>query len=126
MSESSLTVPNLAGGHQGNLLNAAVRRDIADLNRLFLTHALDPVHRADSWFQLPESTLEQFERAPPEVLERAVSMPMALFELVMPEVGDAAEWRIGAVGDARTRPCAPPRWRLRRAQRDQPPRHRLW
>ena len=100
MSESSLTVPNIAGSHQGNLLNAAVRRDIADLNRLFLTHAMDPVHRADSWFQLPSATLQQFERAAPEALERAVSMPLALFELVVPEPGDTAEWRIGAVGDA--------------------------
>jgi hypothetical protein len=43
MSESKPTVPHAGGGHQGNLLNHAVRRDIADLNRLFLTHALDPV-----------------------------------------------------------------------------------
>lgn len=100
MSESSLTIPSIAGSHQGNLLNAAVRRDIADLNRLFLTHALDPAHRADSWFQLPPATLLQFERAPPDALERAVCMPLALFELVFPDPGDATDWRTGAVGDA--------------------------
>lgn len=100
MSESNVTVPNMAGSHQGNLLNAAVRRDIADLNRLFFTHAMNPVHRADSWFQLPAVALQQFECATPEVLERAVCMPMALFELVVPEPGDAADWRIDAVGDA--------------------------
>jgi hypothetical protein len=115
MSESSLTVSNIAGSHQGNLLNAAVRRDIADLNRLFLTHALDPVHRADSWFQLPAATLQRFERAPPEALERAVCMPVALFELVFPEPGDAADWRTGAVGDAARHPADHARGEIRRS-----------
>ena len=53
----------------------AVRRDIADLNRLFLTHALDPVHRADNWFQLPAPTVLRFEQAAPEALERAAWTP---------------------------------------------------
>ena len=115
MSESSLTVPNIAGSHQGNLLNAAVRRDIADLNRLFLIHAMDPVHGADSWFQLPAATLQLFERAAPEALERAVFMPMSLFELVVPEPGDAPEWRIGAVGDAERHPGDQARGEVRRS-----------
>jgi hypothetical protein len=115
MSESSLTVLNITGSHQGNLLNAAVRRDIADLNRLFLTHAMDPVHRADSWFQLPAATLQQFERAPPEAIERAVRMPVALFELVFPEPVDAADWRAGAVGDAERHSGDQARDEIRRA-----------
>ncbi|MDH4105812.1 MAG: hypothetical protein OEV39_06845, partial [Gammaproteobacteria bacterium] len=104
MSESHLTVPGLGGSHEGNLLNPAVRRDIADLNRLFLTHALDPVHRADSWFELPAATVQQFERAPPDALERAVCMPLTLFKLVLPDALDAADWRTGAVWDAERHP----------------------
>ena len=57
MTEPKLTPPNAAWPHQGNLLNPAVRRDIADLNRLFLAHALDPGHGADRWFQLPAATV---------------------------------------------------------------------
>ena len=104
MSESHLTVPGLGGSHEGNLLNPAVRRDIADLNRLFLTHALDPVHRADSRFELPAATVQQFERAPPDALERAVCMPLTLFKLVLPDALDAADWRTGAVWDAERHP----------------------
>jgi hypothetical protein len=115
MSESSLTAPSLAGSHQGNLLNSAVRRDIADLNRLFLNHALDPVHRGDSWFDLPAATVQQFERAPPDALERAVCMPIALFQLVLPDPGDAADWRMGAVGDAERHPGDHARGEIRRS-----------
>jgi hypothetical protein len=115
MSESSLTVPSLAGSHQGNLLNSAVRRDIADLNRLFLTHAMDPIHRADSWFELPVATVQRFERAPPEALERAVCMPIALFQLVLPDAGDAVDVRIGAVGDADRHPGDHARGEIRRS-----------
>ena len=99
MSDSKPSLPGIEGVHQGNLLNAAVRRDIADLNRLFLAHALDPVHRDDRWFHLPATTLRQFEQATPDALERAVAVPIALFELLLPDPGDAAAWP-GAVGDA--------------------------
>lgn len=90
MSEPKLPAPSHAGSHQGNLLNPAVRRDIADLNRLFLSHALDPVHRDDCWFQLPTATIQQFERAPPDALERAVGLPIALFELLLPDPDEPA------------------------------------
>lgn len=100
MSEQNLNAPSLNGTHQGNLLNAAVRRDIADLNRLFLSHALDPVHRDDPWFQLPAATIQQFERAPPEAVERAVAVPITLFELVVPQPGEPSVGHGGAVGDA--------------------------
>lgn len=115
MSESNLTVPSIIGTHQGNLLNAAVRRDIADLNRLFLSHAMDPIHRADCWFQLPAATIQQFERASPDALERAVCMPIALFELVLPDPGAAADWRMGAVGDAERLPGDHARGEVRRS-----------
>jgi hypothetical protein len=98
MSDSNSALPDINGGLQGNLLNAAVRRDIADLNRLFLAHALDPVHRDDCWFRLPSTTLQQFERASADALERAVAMPIALFELLLPDPADAGAWP-GAVSD---------------------------
>ena len=100
MSESKIANPHTFGSHQGNLLNPAVRRDIADLNRLFLTHALDPVHRDDCWFQLPAPTALKFEQAAPETLERAAWTPLTLFEIIPPAGDDAADcWRAGAVGD---------------------------
>jgi hypothetical protein len=104
MTESNLPAPSHSGAHQGNLLNAAVRRDIADLNRLFLSHALDPVHRNDGWFQLPTATIQQFESAPPDALERAAWMPIALFELSLPDVDEPCGWSSNAVGDADRHP----------------------
>jgi hypothetical protein len=101
MSESNLNFPHAGSSHQGNLLNHAIRRDIADLNRLFLAHALDPVHREDHWFQLPAPTVRQFEQAAPEALERAACTPLALFELSLPAPDEATPcWQVGAVGDA--------------------------
>lgn len=100
MSEAKAVVSGPAGLHQGNLLNAGVRRDIADLNRLFLTHALDPVHRADCWFRLPDRALQQFEQATPAAIELAAHAPVALFELTLPASAAATSWKTPAVGDA--------------------------
>ncbi|MEY2930610.1 MAG: hypothetical protein RL033_1359 [Pseudomonadota bacterium] len=103
MSEPKTPPANAVRIHHGNLLNAAVRRDIADLNRLYLAHAIDPVHRADSWFQLPSQTLAQLEHAPPEALERTACAPVALFELALPSDEVTSGWTSGAVGDAERR-----------------------
>lgn len=101
MSESKPTTPHTSSSHQGNLLNHAIRRDIADLNRLFLAHALDPVHREDNWFQLPTLTVRQLEQAAPEALERAAWTPLALFELSLPAPDEPTPcWQGAAVGDA--------------------------
>jgi len=99
MTESN-PVPPGAWPHQGNLLNDAVRRDIADLNRLFLVHALDPVHGADCWFQLPTATVKRLVEVPPEARERAACSPISLFELVLPREGETPPWRLGSVADA--------------------------
>lgn len=114
MTEPKLTLPGIDGSHQGNLLNAAVRRDIADLNRLFLAHALDPRHHDDAWFQLPASTLQQFAAAPPDALERAVAVPIALFELQLPDPADVASWA-GTVSDADRPPPVPAGVEVRRS-----------
>lgn len=75
--------------HQGNLLNGAVRREIADLNRLFLERALDPDEALDDWFRLPRRALERLAAAGPETRERAAQWPMALFEVRLPATGSA-------------------------------------
>ena len=100
MSESKLTMPNAAWPHQGNLLNSAVRRDIADLNRLFLAHALDPGHGADCWFQLPDGDRRgDSTEVPPEARERAACSPISLFELALPEIDEPPPWRLESVAD---------------------------
>jgi hypothetical protein len=99
MSESKLTLPNTAWLHQGNLLNSAVRRDIADLNRLFLAHALDPGHGTDCWFQLPTATVRRLVEVPPEARERAACSPISLFELALPQDDEAPPWRLECIAD---------------------------
>lgn len=84
---------------QGNLLDPAVRRDIADLNRLFLAHALDPGHGADCWFQLPAATVRRLAEVPAEARERAACSPISLFELALPRDDEAPPWRLESVAD---------------------------
>jgi len=83
---SELLLPDPASGplHGGNLLNAVIRRDITDLNRLFLECALDPALSSDAWFRLPEPAFTRFAQAEPDVRERAAHSPVALFELELP------------------------------------------
>jgi hypothetical protein len=99
MSEQKLPTPEAPWAHQGNLLGTVVRRDIADLNRLFLDHALDPAHRADCWFQLPASAVERLAEATVGARERAAQSPISLFELALPETDGALPWRHEAVTD---------------------------
>ena len=99
MTEPKLTLPNAVWPHQGNLLNPAVRRDIADLNRLFLAHALDPGHGVDCWFQLPAATVKRLVEVAPEARERAACSPISLFELALPRDDEAPPWRLESVAD---------------------------
>jgi len=99
MTEPKLTLPNTAWPYQGNLLNPAVRRDIADLNRLFLAHALDPAHGADCWFRLPVSTVKRLVEVAPEARERAACSPISLFELELPRDDETPPWRLESVAD---------------------------
>ncbi len=99
MSEPKLTPPHTVWLHQGNLLNSAIRRDIADLNRLFLAHALDPGHGADCWFQLPVATVKRLVEVAPEARERAALSPISLFELALPRDDEAPPWRLESVAD---------------------------
>lgn len=99
MSELKLPLPHAAWPQQGNLLNSVVRRDIADLNRLFLAHALDPGHGADCWFQLPAATVRRLVEVRPEARERAACSPISLFELALPQDDEAPPWRLESVAD---------------------------
>jgi hypothetical protein len=89
-----------AHAHAGNLLHPGVRRDIADLNRLFLERALDPVLCEDAWFQLPPATVGRLSAATVEARERAAGCPICLFELTIPGADELAPWGAGAVNDA--------------------------
>lgn len=85
---------------RGNLLTATIRRDIADLNRLFLQCALDTTLGPDSWCCLPEQAVVQLAGAAPEARERIAQSPFTLFELCLPHPDDRWEWRPAAVADA--------------------------
>jgi len=100
MSSKDLSSPAGVHAHVGNLLHPGVRRDIADLNRLFLDRALDPGLRDDAWFQLPAATVGRLSAATAEALERAAGSPICLFELMIPGVDELAPWGGGAVNDA--------------------------
>jgi len=100
MSSKDLSSPAGVHAHVGNLLHPGVRRDIADLNRLFLDRALDPGLRDDAWFQLPAATVGRLSVATAEALERAAGSPICLFELTIPGVDELAPWGGGSVNDA--------------------------
>jgi hypothetical protein len=106
MSSKDLSSPAGGHAHAGNLLHPGVRRDIADLNRLFLDRALDPGLRDDAWFQLPSATVGRLSVATADALERAAGSPICLFELTIPNVDELAPWGGGAVNDAVARAAA--------------------
>lgn len=76
------TVPEGAGC--GNLLNEAVRREITDLNLLYLARALDPAEGCDDRYGIPGCALSRLAAAPHEAWVRAAQSPVALFELALP------------------------------------------
>jgi hypothetical protein len=84
MSERALPEPTSAPTQHGNLLNEAIRRDITDLNRLFLDCALDARLDEDPWFRLPESARRRLHAAPQDARDRAACSPVTLFELDLP------------------------------------------
>jgi hypothetical protein len=101
MSNSSSSGLGAIFGHRGNLLNAAVRRDIAELNRMFLERALDPATGADTSFRLPVDAVARLAAASLEARERAAQSPVTLFELSLPRPDEFSGWSAGAaVADA--------------------------
>ena len=115
MSEETMTRLE-AGLHQGNLLNPAVRRDIAELNGLYLDRALDPQQGADPWFRLPLKAADWLREGSPAARERAAQCPFTLFEFVLPSPAEAVAWVTDAVADrAESAPCDPAWTETRRA-----------
>ena len=91
--------------HHGNLLNPAVRREIAGLNWLFLERAVRLRHAGDPWFGVPRRASDRLAAAPPEAWDRAAACPIALFELRLPEpVAEAS--LVGGVGEDAEAPGA--------------------
>lgn len=85
--------------HQGNLLNPAVRRDIAELNGLYLDRALDPLHGDDPWFRLPPRAVDWLREGAQAARDRAAQCPFTLFEFVLPNPAEVAAWQPDAVAD---------------------------
>jgi len=85
---------------RGNLLPAVVRRDIADLNRLFIEYALEPGLGSDPWFCLPPRAVAQLATAPADARDRVAQGPFTLFELSLPGPDDRLDWHPSAVADA--------------------------
>ena len=95
-----LSPPGHAGTElalRGNLLTAPIRRDVADLNRLFLQSALDMRVAADPWFCLPAPALLLLHGATVDARERLAQSPFTLFALYLPGDDDRAA---PAVADA--------------------------
>jgi hypothetical protein len=82
---------------RGNLLTPPIRRDVADLNRLFLRSALDMRIAADPWFCLPAPALSLLNGATVDARERLAQSPFTLFALCLPGDDDHAA---PAVADA--------------------------
>ena len=97
MSQHPIPEPVSAPVQHGNLLNATIRRDITDLNRLVLDCALDGRLDEDPWFRVPETTRHRLLAAPLDVRDRAACSPVALFEIDLPASHEAE--RVG-VADA--------------------------
>lgn len=106
MSDRRQSPANAAERARGNLLSSAIRRDVADLNRLFLCYALDAAVGSDPWFSLPAPAVVRLVAAPVEVREQVALSPFALFDLRLPGAVDASDCMAGAVADAHT--LAPP------------------
>ena len=88
--------------HHGNLLNPAVRREVAGLNRLFLERAVCPRNAGDPWFAVPAGASARLAAATADAWDRAAACPIALFELHLPDVASGADGvaeTIGGAGD---------------------------
>lgn len=86
---------------RGDLLGPGTRRDIADLNRLYLDLSLDPALEEDPRFGLCDAVRRALAACPPEVRDRVARCPFCLFELRLPS-GPAAG--VDRVADTRQPP----------------------
>lgn len=84
MRETTVTRLPAHESGPGNLLNDGVRREITDLNLLYLERALDPVDGLDPWFGVPEPARAVLSGATPDVQVRTASSPVVLFQISLP------------------------------------------
>ncbi len=66
------------------LLGPGLRRDLSDLNLMFLQRAADPGTRCDPRFAMPSNVADSLLRCAPEMLARAAACPFALFGFSLP------------------------------------------
>jgi hypothetical protein len=83
---------------RGDLLGPVVRRDIADLNRLYLDLSLEPSLDEDPRFSLTDGVRAALRACPHEALGRLAECPFCLFQLRLPDGGSNA---LDRVSDAR-------------------------
>ncbi|HEX7374096.1 MAG TPA: hypothetical protein VF277_03930 [Steroidobacteraceae bacterium] len=83
---------------RGDLLSPVVRRDIADLNRLYLGLSLEPLLDEDPRFALADSVRAALGDCPDEVRRRLAECPFCLFQLRLPAGGSNV---LDRVADAR-------------------------
>jgi hypothetical protein len=108
------------GGPGGNVfrqgfLTAAIRRDVADLNRHFLDLALDPALSGDPRFVLPDDVRPALAAGGEDLRSRVSACPFTLFEVSLrhgrlggagPGVEDTRRPLVDAVTSARAQSFA--------------------
>ncbi len=82
----------------GDLLGPVVRRDLADLNRLYLDLSLESALEEDPRFALADRIRAALCSCPGEVLGRIAECPFGLFQLRLPPAGSSV---LDHVADAR-------------------------
>jgi hypothetical protein len=90
---------------RGDLLGPVVRRDVADLNRLYLELSLEPSLDEDPRFALADGVRDALGTCPGEVRARLAECPFCLFRLQLPAGGSSG---LDRVADARPLPSLEP------------------
>jgi hypothetical protein len=105
-SFSPLDATGLAS--RGDLLAPVIRRDIADLNRQYLTLTLASPLRDDPRFRLPACSQPGLEACSADARERLALCPFSLFELRLPEPVEALPVSTARVADTQGDAVADP------------------
>ena len=79
---------------RGDLLSPVVRRDITDLNRLYLDLSLEPSLDEDPRFALADAVRTALRGCPDEVRGRLAECPFCLFQVRLPTSGSNALDRV--------------------------------
>ena len=93
---------------RGNLLGPVIRRDIADLNRLFLRLSLDPGLEVDPRFAIADPVRAALAACDRDARERLALSPFGLFQIRLPQAARAEVASRDRVADARQPPPVDP------------------